>query len=546
MNNLAPIVIFTYTRLETLKKTIESLKKNKMAKFSEIYIFSDCHKNKIDLPLVNSVRKYLKSIKGYKKINLILRKENYGLARNIINGVSSVIKKRKKVIVLEDDIIVSPNFLEYMNDSLIRYQNYKKIWHINSWNYEIRDHNVEYNAFFTRHMNCWGWATWEDRWKYFEKKPDKILKKFDKEKIFRFNIENNLNYYSQLKRNKDGKLNTWAIFWYANIFLKNGLCLSPLKTLSKNIGFDDHSEHQPNEDNSFKYINKNFFLKKSDKFSYPELIEEDFYMLKKIISFIKSQKKQNSLFKKLIFRVVNNLSFNSFSAANFFSKNILWSNYNSFKINKFKIQSFKNQKHLNLTQSPSFKLLFKAISDYRLQYKSTPKKILDVGGGLGENFLALKKIYKTNINSTILENRTLVDLIKKNKINHSNFISDIDSILKEKKRFDIIIFSACLEYIENPYRILKKLSNLTKKIIIIGRINIGDTSKFRIQASTFQQNVPYTDYLPKNKKKLIFYPYQNLSIPKILHSLKFFKVLNKEYDDNNKLNIILKNKYHAC
>tara|TARA_B100001059_G_scaffold223028_1_gene247592 strand:+ start:2626 stop:4266 length:1641 start_codon:yes stop_codon:yes gene_type:complete len=545
MNNLAPIVIFTYTRLETLKKTIESLKKNKMAKFSEIYIFSDCHKNKIDQPLVNSVRKYLKSIKGYKKINLISRKENYGLARNIINGVSSVIKKRKKVIVLEDDIIVSPNFLEYMNDSLIRYQNNKKIWHINSWNYEIRDHNVEYNAFFTRHMNCWGWATWEDRWKYFEKKPDKILKKFNKEKIFRFNIENNLNYYSQLKRNKDGKLNTWAIFWYANIFLKNGLCLSPLKTLSKNIGFDDHSEHQPNEDNSFKYINKNFFLKKSNKFSYPELIEEDFYMLKKIISFIKSQKKQNSLFKRLIFRVVNNLSFNSFSAANFFSKNILWSNYNSFKINKFKIQSLKNQKHLNLIQSPSFKLLFKAISDYRLKYKSTPKKILDVGGGLGENFLALKKIYKTNINATILENRTLVDLIKKNKINHCNFISDIDRILKEKKRFDIIIFSASLEYIENPYRILKKLSNLTKKIIIIGRINIGDTSKFRIQASTFQQNVPYTDYLPKNKKKLIFYPYQNLSIPKILHSLKFFKVLNKEYDDNNKINIILKNKYHA-
>jgi len=545
MNNLAPIVIFTYTRLETLKKTIESLKKNKMAKFSEIYIFSDCHKNKIDQPLVNSVRKYLKSIKGYKKINLISRKENYGLARNIINGVSSVIKKKKKVIVLEDDIIVSPNFLEYMNDSLIRYQNNKKIWHINSWNYEIRDHNVEYNAFFTRHMNCWGWATWEDRWKYFEKKPDKILKKFNKEKIFRFNIENNLNYYSQLKRNKDGKLNTWAIFWYANIFLKNGLCLSPLKTLSKNIGFDDHSEHQPNEDNSFKYINKNFFLKKSNKFSYPELIEEDFYMLKKIISFIKSQKKQNSLFKRLIFRVVNNLSFNSFSAANFFSKNILWSNYNSFKINKFKIQSLKNQKHLNLIQSPSFKLLFKAISDYRLKYKSTPKKILDVGGGLGENFLALKKIYKTNINATILENRTLVDLIKKNKINHCNFISDIDRILKEKKRFDIIIFSASLEYIENPYRILKKLSNLTKKIIIIGRINIGDTSKFRIQASTFQQNVPYTDYLPKNKKKLIFYPYQNLSIPKILHSLKFFKVLNKEYDDNNKINIILKNKYHA-
>ena len=539
MKNLAPIAIFTYTRLETLKKTIKCLKKNKIAKFSEIYIFSDCNKNKIDQPYVNCVRKYLKNIKGFKKINLILRKENYGLASNIINGVSSVIKKRKKIIVLEDDIIVSPNFLEYMNGALIRYENSKKIWHINSWNYEINRNNIKYNTFFTRHMNCWGWATWENRWKSFKKEPNEIIKKFNDVNIFEFNIKNNLDYYSQLKRNKEGKLNTWAIFWYANIFLKNGLCLSPLKTLSKNIGFDDHSEHQPNENNSFKHINKKFFFRKNNKFIYPKLITEDLDILKKIISYIKSQKKQSTLFKRIIFKIVNNISFNTFSAANFFSKNILWSNYNSFKINIFKIKSFKNQKNLNLTQSPSFKLLFNAILDYRLKYKSTPKKILDVGGGLGENFLALKKIYRTKIKCTILENETLVDLIKKNKINHCNFISDINKISK-KEKFDMIIFSASLEYIKNPYTILKQLSNFTKKIIIIGRINIGDKKKYRIQPSTFQQNVPYNDYLPENKKEFTFYPYQNLSIAKILNALKFFKVLNKEYDDNNKLNIILK------
>ena len=541
MKNLAPIAIFTYTRLEALKKTIKFLKKNKIAKFSEIYIFSDCYKNKIDQPYVNSVRKYLKSIKGFKKINLILRKENYGLAKNITKGINTIIKKRKKIIVLEDDIIVSSNFLEYMNDALIRYENDKKIWHINSWNYEISAPDVEYNTFFTRHMNCWGWATWENRWKYFKKEPNKIIKKFDKESIFKFNIENNLNYYSQLKRNKEGKINTWAIFWYANIFLQNGLCLSPIKTLSRNIGFDDHAEHQPNEDNSFNHINKKFFSIKSNKFVYPKLIKENLYVLKKIISYIKNQKKERSLFKKLIYKIVNNLSFNSFSAANFFCKNILWSNYKSFKINKFKIKSFKNQKNVNLSQSPSFKLLFNAISNYKLKYKSIPKKILDVGGGLGENFLILEKIYKTKINCTILENETLVDLIKKNKINHCNFISDIKKIPK-KERFDMIIFSASLEYIENPYIILKELSNLTKKIIVIGRINIGDSSKYRIQASTFQQNVPYTDYLPENKKKIIFFPYQNLSLDKILNTLKFFKVLNKEYNDNNQLNIILKNK----
>ena len=93
-------------------------------------------------------------------------------------------------------------------------------------------------------MNCWGWGTWRDRWKYFEKKPDKLIKYFDKNlDKKRFNLNNNLNYFGQILRNKNNKINTWAVFWYAQIFKNNGLCLSPNYSLVRNNGFDKFSSH---------------------------------------------------------------------------------------------------------------------------------------------------------------------------------------------------------------------------------------------------------------------------------------------------------------
>lgn len=539
MESLAPIVIFTYTRLDTLKKTIKYLKLNNLARLSEIYIFSDGYKSKIDKKYVLKVRKYLQTIKGFKKINLIFKKKNFGLADNIVKGVSNVIEKHGKIIVLEDDIVVSSNFLEYMNFALNKYQSIKKVWHINSWNYNFKIDETEVNTFFTRVMNCWGWGTWKDRWKFFDKNPKKIIKNFSKKNIFNFNIENSYDFWSQIKRNKSGSINTWAIFWYVNIFENKGVCLSPVESLSKNIGYDNFSENIPNEQNSYEKIDKSFFLKKKKKFTFPKLTDENKLILNKIIKHLKNSKKKGSIFKRLIIKILNKLSFSSFYAANFFSKIFFLSNYNSQHINLFKVKSFQGQTQINLTRSPSFKLLVDAISIYKKKYNLLPKKILDIGGGLGENFLFLRKMYKIRINSTIIENETLVKIIKKNKIKHCNFTSNIKKI---NENFDMIILSATLEYVENPYALLKVLSNLTKKIIVIGRMNVGYSDKYKIQVSSLQQNVPYVENLPRNKNKIIFYPYKNLSIPKICKNLKNFKILSKKRDVNDKINIIFKKK----
>ena len=239
---LAPIVIFTYNRLSHTKKTIKALANNLLAKDSLVYIYSDGVRSKKDRDSVLKVRKYLKTITGFKSIKIIEQPFNKGLAQSIINGVTEIVNKYGKVIVVEDDIVTSPYFLKYMNDALNFYEKNKKVWHISGWNYVI---NTEYldDVFLWRKMDCWGWATWQDRWQHFEKNPQKLIATFTDKQIYNFNIDNSLDYWAEILQNKEATLNTWAVFWDATIFLNNGLCVNPTVSFVENIGFDGSGEN---------------------------------------------------------------------------------------------------------------------------------------------------------------------------------------------------------------------------------------------------------------------------------------------------------------
>lgn len=273
-NNYSPIVIFTFLRLQKLKRLIKTLKESKISKNSEIYFFSDFAKNKHEINKIKKVRTYLKKITGFKKKNIILRKNNFGNGKNIIDGINYIFKKHDKAIILEDDLEIGKNFLLFMNLCLKKYKYKKKIWHISGWNFNIKPENNKFDVFFSRNMNCWGWGTWKNRWKYFEKKPEKLIKYFKKNpnKIYKFNLNNKIDYYSQIIRNKDNKINTWAVFWYAQIFMKNGLCLSPNYSLIINDGFDRFSAHShPNHFMNVIYKTK---IWKNNNFLLPEKIIE--------------------------------------------------------------------------------------------------------------------------------------------------------------------------------------------------------------------------------------------------------------------------------
>ena len=242
MRKLAPIVLFTYNRLWHTKQTIEALQKNELAKESELFIFSDGGKDETSWEKVNEVREYLKTINGFKKVILTFQDNNIGLADSIISGVTKIVNQYGKIIVLEDDIVTSQYFLKFMNEALDFYEKENKVWHISGWNYPIMKEDSN-ETFLWRGMNCWGWATWKNRWEYFEKNTKKLIEVFSEDDIYKFNLEGSCDFWSQVLANNEGKINTWAIYWYAIIFKNNGLCLNPVSTFIDNIGFGEESSH---------------------------------------------------------------------------------------------------------------------------------------------------------------------------------------------------------------------------------------------------------------------------------------------------------------
>ena len=239
---LAPIVLFTYNRLWHTQKTIQALKNNELANESELIIYSDGAKNKSAYESVSQVRDYVETVDGFKKVTIISREKNWGLANSIIDGVSQAIKKHGKVIVLEDDLVTSPFFLRYMNDALEFYKDENEVMHISGYIYPIDNKNLN-DTFFIKPDTCWGWATWDRAWKYFKKDTNYYLNIFSKEMIRDFNLNGNYDHFKQIKANKNGRIDTWAIYWYASTYLQNGLSLHPSQSFVSNIGHDGKGVH---------------------------------------------------------------------------------------------------------------------------------------------------------------------------------------------------------------------------------------------------------------------------------------------------------------
>jgi len=239
---MVPIILFTYRRVP--KETIDSLLKNHLSKSSELFIFSDGYKNDFDKQDVLNVRKYLKAISGFKNIKIFESQENKGLANNIISGVSKIINNYGKVIVLEDDLIVSTDFLEYMNSALGFYENSQDIWSISGYCPNmpfLADYDKD--TFLALRGNSWGWATWKDRWDTmdWEIKDWKQFKR-DRKAIAQFNLGGN-DMFKMLELQMLGKIDSWAIRWCYNQFRQKRYTVYPTYSKICNIGFDDKGTH---------------------------------------------------------------------------------------------------------------------------------------------------------------------------------------------------------------------------------------------------------------------------------------------------------------
>jgi len=233
------IALFVYNRLEHTKNTINALKRNDVSNVT-LYVFSDGFKNSDDEKSVNQLRLYLKNIEGFSKVIVTESNENKGLAKSIISGVTSVLKKHETVIVLEDDLVVSPYFVDYMRNGLLKYKDDRQVMSIAGYSYPIFSETLEdkSDTYFLKLTTSWGWGTWKDSWDFFEKDVDKIVQNFSKDEIKEFNINNSENYWKQVLLNKSKVIDTWAIFWYAAVYKNNGLTLFPKVSMVDNTGHD--------------------------------------------------------------------------------------------------------------------------------------------------------------------------------------------------------------------------------------------------------------------------------------------------------------------
>ena len=236
----APIALFTYNRADHTQRAVESLLKNAEAKFSDLFIFSDGPKTSEKKAGVEENRKYIHTILGFKSISIVEREKNWGLANSLIAGITEVINKYGKVIVVEDDLILSPYFLQFMNEGLEKYKDDDRVGTITGFVPPIKDKLPE--TFFLKYFQCWGWATWKRAWDLLETDARPLLKglRFKKTK---FDVGGGVGNYGNLYCQKVGLVDSWYLRYYASLFLKDKLSLYPGRSMVTNDGLDGTGTH---------------------------------------------------------------------------------------------------------------------------------------------------------------------------------------------------------------------------------------------------------------------------------------------------------------
>jgi hypothetical protein len=269
----APIVFFVYNRPQHTETVLNALKKNTLAKDSLLYVFSDAAKKEKDFENVNKVREIINEIDGFKEVIVTEAETNIGCADSIISGITKVINEHGKAIIIEDDILTAPNFLEFMNEALNRYENDKRIYCVSGFVPNERMAEICKDFLFLAYRNSsWGWGTWKDRWNDVDwdmlqwekiKKDRKLWKKLQL---------GGQDAPYLLKLQMEGFIDSWAIRFYADNALKDKYTVFPTKTFVENIGLDGSGTHCGNVKKSNFVVSEDL---SSVDFNFPKKLDFD-------------------------------------------------------------------------------------------------------------------------------------------------------------------------------------------------------------------------------------------------------------------------------
>lgn len=250
--NYAPIIIFVYNRADHFTAVYNALAACKEAKESELYIFSDGAKNEAGKEKVNQVRAAVAAVKNagdFKSVTVAESPVNKGLAASVVAGVTEIINKYGRVIVVEDDCKVSPSFLRFMNKALDYYESDKKVGSIAGYTPMIKFPD-DYGAdVFAAYRSCsWTWATWADRWQGTDWELKDIKDFYKSPKLIKKLNSNGSDRFIRLYRQTKGNGSSWSVRFGAHLVKNNMLTVYPRYSYITNIGCDESGVHSKADD----------------------------------------------------------------------------------------------------------------------------------------------------------------------------------------------------------------------------------------------------------------------------------------------------------
>ena len=238
---IAPVVFFAYNRPDHLLLTLNKALDSNQNPSRDFYIFIDGARNSSDAAKVEEV---VRTATKFTNLKIVRRNKNFGTSKNIVSGITQILNIYKKIIVLEDDILIHESFFDFMDTNLARFEFNNKIGSVQGYSPDLNLSSV--NHYFMYGADCWGWGTWKRAWDLFEPSGYKLLKSLQKSgRRKEFDLQNSYPFTSMLQGEALNYVDSWAIKWHASLFLRNKLSLYPNPTIVKNIGFDGSGVNSP-------------------------------------------------------------------------------------------------------------------------------------------------------------------------------------------------------------------------------------------------------------------------------------------------------------
>ena len=239
----APIALFVFNRPVHTLKTLRALAANPEFSQSPLYIFCDGPRSAADREAVEATRQVVGDWEHSNKV-IVAQAENRGLANSVVAGVTELCSRHGVVIVVEDDLVVRPTFLQFLNGALERYGNSERVMQVSAFMFSVEDLPADDDAFFLPFITSWGWATWARAWSAFDAQAsgwqsllsDRALRK-------EFDLDGNYGYSHMLMMQMTGRIDSWAIRWNWSVYRRRGLVLYPPRSFVLNIGLDGTGTH---------------------------------------------------------------------------------------------------------------------------------------------------------------------------------------------------------------------------------------------------------------------------------------------------------------